>query len=301
MEFLYPLLQATDSVEIRADVELGGTDQLFNLIMGRHLQEHAGPGAAGRAHDAAARGARRRAEDVEVARELRRDRRAAARAVRQAHVDPRRADADVLPVRDRLAARTGRRGDASSWRAGELHPNAAKRLLARTVVDLYHGDGAGEAAEAEFDRVFKDHAAPDEVPDVPLGRGGPQRLSTLLRRGRAGGVRTGRRSGSIEEGAVKIDGEPVTRGPGAGRGRARREGGPGREAEVGPDPAPSLGARGLFDSPVRNSLVSSLAPHAGSRPSSRARNYGDRLTPTFRYPLSSVGPSGAGVSLTTGE
>ena len=42
MEFLYPLLQATDSVEIRADVELGGTDQLFNLLMGRHLQEHAG-------------------------------------------------------------------------------------------------------------------------------------------------------------------------------------------------------------------------------------------------------------------
>src|SRR4029077_6335229 len=42
MEFLYPLLQATDSVEIRADVELGGTDQLFNLIMGRHLQARAG-------------------------------------------------------------------------------------------------------------------------------------------------------------------------------------------------------------------------------------------------------------------
>ena len=42
MEFLYPLLQGTDSVEIRADVELGGTDQLFNLLVGRHLQERAG-------------------------------------------------------------------------------------------------------------------------------------------------------------------------------------------------------------------------------------------------------------------
>ena len=90
MEFLYPLLQATDSVEIRADVELGGTDQLFNLLMGRHLQTAGRPGAAGRAHDAAARRPRRRAEDVEVARQLRRDRRAAGRAVRQAHVDPRR-------------------------------------------------------------------------------------------------------------------------------------------------------------------------------------------------------------------
>ena len=48
-------------------------------------------------------------------------------------------------------------------RSGALAPVAAKRLLARTVVDLYHGDGAGEAAEAEFDRVFRDHAVPTDV------------------------------------------------------------------------------------------------------------------------------------------
>ena len=129
MEFLYPLLQGTDSVEIRADVELGGTDQLFNLLVGRHLQEQAGqepqivlttPLLVGLDGDA---------EDVEVARQLRRDRRAAGRAVRQADVDPRRRAAHVLPVRDGVGAR-----DASTRRPrdladGRLHPNAAKRLL----------------------------------------------------------------------------------------------------------------------------------------------------------------------------
>ena len=71
-EFLYPLLQGQDSVEVRADVELGGTDQLFNNLMGRTLQGAAGPGGPGRPHHAAARGPRRRQEDVEVARQLRR-------------------------------------------------------------------------------------------------------------------------------------------------------------------------------------------------------------------------------------
>ena len=75
-ELLYPLLQGTDSVEVRADVELGGTDQLFNNLMGRQLQSARGDGAAGRDHHAAARGPRRREEDVEVARQLRGDQRA---------------------------------------------------------------------------------------------------------------------------------------------------------------------------------------------------------------------------------
>ena len=93
MEFLYPLLQGWDSVMVEADVELGGTDQLFNNLVGRDAPGAGGPGGAGRADHAAARGARRRQEDVEVARQLRRDRRAARRAVRQADVAPRRAHA----------------------------------------------------------------------------------------------------------------------------------------------------------------------------------------------------------------
>jgi tyrosyl-tRNA synthetase len=95
----------------------------------------------------------------------------------------------------------------------ELHPNEAKRLLARTVVDLYHGAGAGDGAEAEFDRVFKAHAPPSEVAEFALGpehlRDGRVRLARLL--AAAGLVASngeGRRK--IAEGAVRIDGEKVT-------------------------------------------------------------------------------------------
>ena len=109
-------------------------------------------------------------EDVEVARQLRRHRRAAGRAVRQADVDPRRA---ACPSTSRYAtgvaprARSTRRSSSSS--PGALHPNDGKRLLARTVVDLYHGEGAGAAAEAEFDRVFKAQAGPDRPRRAPPG------------------------------------------------------------------------------------------------------------------------------------
>jgi tyrosyl-tRNA synthetase len=101
----------------------------------------------------------------------------------------------VAAVTDRLAS-------------GELHPNAAKRLLARTVVDLYHGDGSGSAAEAEFDRVFKHHDVPDDVPDVTVAQAEPQRLSQWLV---AAGLATSNREAvrAVEAGSVKIDGAPA--------------------------------------------------------------------------------------------
>ena len=76
-EFLYPLVQGYDSVAMKADVELGGTDQKFNLLVGRELQKHYGAGAAVHPHHAAARGAGRRQQDVQVAGQLRRHQRAA--------------------------------------------------------------------------------------------------------------------------------------------------------------------------------------------------------------------------------
>ena len=76
-EFLYPLVQGYDSVALKADVELGGTDQKFNLLVGRELQRALRAGAAVHPDAAAARGARRRQQDVEVARQLRRHHRGA--------------------------------------------------------------------------------------------------------------------------------------------------------------------------------------------------------------------------------
>ena len=76
-EFLYPLVQGYDSVALKSDVELGGTDQKFNLLVGRAAAGELRPGAADRHDDAAARRARRRQQDVEVARQLHRHQRAA--------------------------------------------------------------------------------------------------------------------------------------------------------------------------------------------------------------------------------
>ncbi len=76
---------------------------------------------------------------------------------------------------------------------GELAPVAAKRLLARTVVDLYHGEGAGEQAEAEFDRVFKDHAVPTDVEDREIaGSELPTQWFRFLALGRARELEQGR-------------------------------------------------------------------------------------------------------------
>jgi tyrosyl-tRNA synthetase len=95
-------------------------------------------------------------------------------------------------------------------RTGALAPVAAKRLLARTVVDLYHGAGAGEQAEAEFDRVFKDHAVPSDVEERAIaGSELPTqwfRLLTLLDLATSG--KDARRK--IDQGAVRLDQEKVT-------------------------------------------------------------------------------------------
>ena len=96
--------------------------------------------------------------------------------------------------------------------AHDLSPRDAKRLLARTVADLYHGPGAGDAAEAEFDRVFRAHEPPSDIPEHPLeapGEGGaPLSVAALLHQaGLAKSNREGRRL--IQQGGVRLDGDVV--------------------------------------------------------------------------------------------
>ena len=162
MEFLYPLLQGLDSVEVRADVELGGTDQLFNLIMGRHLQERAGQepqvvlttpllvGLDGEQKMSKSLGNYIGIKDPP------RDQFGKVMSIKD----------ELLPMYSRFA--TGWDPDrideaVGSLESGALHPNAAKRAIGRAVVDLYHGEGAGAKAEAEFDRMFKEHKAPSDL------------------------------------------------------------------------------------------------------------------------------------------
>ena len=210
MELLYPLLQGQDSVEVRADVELGGTDQLFNNLMGRQLQEHAGqapqvvmttPLLEGL--DGVQKMSKSLGNYVGIAE------------------PPAEQFGKIMSIPDALVPRwlsltTGWHPDAVDAAVAELDAgagverNAVKRRLARTVVDLYHPRGSGDGAEAEFDRVFKQHAAPTEVDDVEIPRTElPMPIGPFLNQaGLVQSNKEGRRQ--VDQGAVRIDGEKVT-------------------------------------------------------------------------------------------
>ncbi|MBI2169503.1 MAG: tyrosine--tRNA ligase [Actinobacteria bacterium] len=212
MEFLYPLLQGWDSVMVEADVELGGTDQLFNLLVGRQLQRDEGQASQVvmttpllEGLDGVQKMSKSLGNYVGIAEE------------------PGEMFGKLMSLPDALMPRyfaltTGWRPDevtatTEQLASGELHPGQAKRLLARTVVDLYHGAGAGEAAEGEFDRVFRDHAPPADIPEIVLGDAvlveGKVWLPRLLAAaGLVPSNKEGRRK--IEQGGVRIDGTVVT-------------------------------------------------------------------------------------------
>ncbi|MEZ5169728.1 MAG: tyrosine--tRNA ligase [Acidimicrobiia bacterium] len=207
-ELLYPLLQGRDSVEVHADVELGGTDQLFNNLVGRTLQSRAGqepqvvlttPLLEGL--DGVEKMSKSLGNYIGVAE------------------PPAEQFGKVMRIPDELlgrwAALVTRWGPdrveefSEGLDNGDLAPVDAKRMLGRRVVELYHGAGAAEAAEAEFDTVFRDHAEPNDMPEVALGRSdGPLRLAKVLAdAGLVASNKEGRRM--IEQGAVRLDGERV--------------------------------------------------------------------------------------------
>lgn len=165
VELLYPLLQGYDSVAVRADVELGGTDQKFNLLMGREVQ---------RAHGQEPQvvltmpllegtdGVRKMSKSLDNYIAL--------------TEPPDEMFGKLMRIPDALIVKylrltTAMEPDAVDAVArgleeGDVNPNDAKRRLAREVVDLYHARGAGQEAEARFDLVHRRHEIPDHVPDV---------------------------------------------------------------------------------------------------------------------------------------
>ena len=165
MEFLYPLLQGADSVAVEADVELGGTDQLFNLLVGRELQRDAG-------------------KDPQIAltmpllEGLDGVQKMSQSLGNYVGVDepPEDMFGKLMSIPDQLIAKyellcTDLGADDNArvsmgLAEGSLHPNEEKRRMARTIVDLYHGPGVGEAAERRFDLIHKEHGIPEDPPDV---------------------------------------------------------------------------------------------------------------------------------------
>lgn len=207
MEFLYPLLQGMDSVAIDADIELGGTDQLFNLMMGRVLQQRHGKrpqlaltmplliGTDGEAK--MSQSLNNYIGITDVADDM--------------FGKVMSIPDHLMPQWFELAADVGPEETArivAGLDDGSLHPGEAKRRLARTIVDLYHGQGAGTGAEAAFDRVFRSHDVPDDIDEAVLPEGDPVFVpAALSAAGLVASNGEGRRM--LQQGAVKVAGEKV--------------------------------------------------------------------------------------------
>lgn len=210
-ELLYPMAQAYDSVAIRADVELGGTDQLFNLLAGRELMEKSDmepqvcltlPLLEGT--DGVQKMSKSYGNYIGLTDE------------------PAEMFGKTMSIPDELMVKYYRLCTAlsvdevdaieASLGSGDAHPNAVKRRLAREIVGLYHGIPSAEEAEAAFDRVFKQHDIPEDVPEfaVALDASAVHLPALLKELALVGSNAEGRRM--IDQGAVRIDGDPVAHG-----------------------------------------------------------------------------------------
>ncbi|HET6712148.1 MAG TPA: tyrosine--tRNA ligase [Actinomycetota bacterium] len=211
MEFMYPLLQGYDSVAVHADVELGGTDQLFNLLVGRDLQRDHGQEP-------------QLALTMPLLEGLDGVQKMSQSLGNYVGIDeaPDEQFGKLMSIPDHLIVKYLRlctpisSPDADEVErglaVGSLHPNDQKRRMARLVVDLYHGEGAGSRAEARFDIVHKQHQLPAEVPEMPVpgealrdGRVWLPRL--LVATGLAASNGEARRA--VRGGGVRLDGEPL--------------------------------------------------------------------------------------------
>ena len=201
-ELLYPLAQGYDSVRLECDVELGGTDQKFNLLVGREIAARLRPAAADCRHDAASRRPRRRRQDVEVEGQLHRHHRAA-----QSHV----------PQDDGIS-------DALMWRYWELltdltlseiealkqrEPMEVKMELAARIVLDFHSAADALQAREDFNREVRQGGVPEDIEEVTVVGAVVENgvhIPKMLVIARLAPSRT-EAERLVKSGAVEIDGE----------------------------------------------------------------------------------------------
>ena len=208
MEFLYPLLQAMDSVAVQADVELGGTDQLWNLLTGRDIQQRYGgkpqvvmtmPLLVGT--DGVQKMSQSLGNYIAVDDEPE-------EMFGKVMSLPDNAMPDYFELATDVSAAD--RTEIVEGLANErLHPGEVKRRLGREIVSLYWDVDAASKAEAAFDRVHKEKQAPEEVDTHVIGPAATVYLPTVLRD--AGTVESSSEARRlIDQGAVRIAGQRVT-------------------------------------------------------------------------------------------
>ncbi len=206
-EFFYPLLQGIDSVEIHADIELGGTDQTFNNLVGRELQKSRGqrpqvvltvPLLVG-------------TDGVEKMGKSLNNYIAINDSADEQFGKLMSIPDSVVGMYARLCTTLHPREVdelEAAVESGGRPANFAKRRVAREIVALYHGADAATAAEARFDAIFRRGELPDDAPQFALPAGDPLHLPALIvAAGLAPSSSAARRL--IDDGAVRLDGVAV--------------------------------------------------------------------------------------------
>jgi len=195
LELLYPLMQGYDSVAVRSDVELGGTDQKFNLLLARDIQQAYGvapqvamtlpilPGTDGERKMSKSYG-----NYVGVA-----------EPPEEIFGKAMRVPDEAMPVYYELLMDEPFDRDRPAVES--------KRHLARTLAARYHGEEAGAAAEEHFDRLHVERSVPDEIEEAPLPDGDPVHLPGLLADGF--GISRSEARRLVTGGGVRIDGDQV--------------------------------------------------------------------------------------------
>ena len=207
-EFLYPLIQGYDSVALQADVELGGTDQKFNLLVGRELQREWGQSP-------------QTVITMPLLEGLDGVNKMSKSLGNYIGINDSADDifGKIMSISDELMLRyyellsdmTLAELDnlKAEIKSGAVHPMRAKKQLGREIVDRYHGSGSGALAEENFVRCFRDNQIPELMPEIRLAvPDGKVLLPKLL--AEAGLVKSnseGRRA--IQQGGVKLNGEKV--------------------------------------------------------------------------------------------
>ena len=204
-EFLYPLMQGYDSVALKSDLELGGTDQKFNLLVGRELQKEYGqepqciltmPLLVGT--DGVEKMSKSKGNYIGISE------------------SPDSMFGKLMSISDTLMWRYFELLSFLSLNAiaalkqeidGGRNPRDAKVMLAQEIITRFHSAKAAEAALATFEARFRDGAIPDDIPEVNLG-GAPVGILKLLRE--AGLVASGSEAQrNVEQGGVRVNGDRV--------------------------------------------------------------------------------------------
>lgn len=204
VEFLYPLVQGYDSLMIEADVEIGGSDQLFNCLVGRQIQKDGGqkeqivltlPLIVG------TDGVKKmsKSQDNYIA----------------FNDPPKEMFGKIMSIGDEVMWDYYRllllEPESAIEELKSGHPMDAKKQLAARLTDRIHGSGTGKYEREQFEKVFSQNLVPDTMPEFPWDRIATEETQTLVNILGASGLLPSKKEARrmVEQGAVKIGGEPA--------------------------------------------------------------------------------------------